>query len=272
MDINEPYPIEITQIINAFLDRIEQVLLDGGTMRTERTSICAEVETQMHTMIERKIEAGAELNLELITGIIESMDPPESYAPSVEAESVVHTEPLASSTVFPRTFSPIDFIGSMKKRFHRTTPGLDWVAFGGLVATCIGLLLIIAGATGGRAGEVVVVFGFLSIFAGVAACGISFWRIRHSNGLLTGQRVASVGILVLPLLLINAILCVILFASPFGRFLGAVTLATALVYANYRFIQYALSWLASYSAVVPLAQPVKPEPNTDSGVLTGATP
>ena len=25
------------------------------------------------------------------------------------------------------------------ERFHRTTPGVDWVAFGGLAATCIGL-------------------------------------------------------------------------------------------------------------------------------------
>ena len=272
METNEPYPIEITQIINAFLDRIEQVLLIRGTTRTERTSICAEVESQIHTMIERKIEAGAELNLELITGIIESMDPPESYAQSLGGESVVHTEPLASSTKSFKTSPLFELVGRLRERFHRTTPGVDWVAFGGLAATCIGLLLMLAGAGGGRAGEGVVAFGFLSIFAGVSACGISFWRIRHSNGFLTGQRVASVGMLMLPLLLINSILCVILFASPFGRFLGAVAMATALVYANYRFVQYALSWLASYTAAAPLAQPVKPEPKTDSGVLTGATP
>ena len=272
METNEPYPIEITQIINAFLDRIEQVLLDRGTTRTERTSICAEVETQIHTMIERKIEAGAELNLELISGIIESMDPPESYAQSLGGESVVHSETLASSNQSPKMLPMFGFVGSLMERFHRTTPGVDWVAFGGLAATCIGLLLMLVGAGGGRAGEGVVAFGFLSIFAGVAACGISFWRIRHSNGLLTGQRVASVGMLMLPILLINAILCVILFASPFGRFLGAMAMATALVYANYRFVQYALSWLASYTAAAPLAQPVKPEPKTDSGVLTGATP
>ena len=73
----------------------------------------------------------------------------------------------------------------------------------------------------------------------------------------------------LPLLVINAILCAILFASPFGRFLGAVVMATALVYANFRFVQYALRWLATYSAAAPLAQPVKTEPNTESGGLTG---
>ena len=197
------------------------------------------------------------------------MDPPESYAQSVGVETVEQAEPHASSRQSPKMLPMFGFVSSLMERFHRTTPGVDWVAFGGLAASCIGLMLMLAGAGGGRAGEGVVAFGFLSIFAGVAACGISFWRIRHSNGFLTGQRVASVGMLILPLLLINAILCVILFASPFGRFLGAVAMATALVYANYRFVQYALRWLASYSAAAPLAQTVKTEPNTESGALTG---
>ncbi|HUP82511.1 MAG TPA: hypothetical protein VM260_28415 [Pirellula sp.] len=84
----QAYPTNVTPRINDFLDRIEGVLLDRDTPRAERTSICAEVESQIHTMIERKMEAGAELNLELIAGIIESMDPPESYAPTLESQTI----------------------------------------------------------------------------------------------------------------------------------------------------------------------------------------
>ena len=268
MEINEPYPIDVTQRINDFLDRIERVLLDRDTPRAERTSICAEVESQIHTMIERKMEAGAELNLELIAGIIESMDTPESYAPTLESQTIKE----CATVTPPTTNIPLyGFASWIKDRFQRTNPGIDWVAVSGLASTCFGSLLILAGARGGRGGEAVAVFGFLMIFAGVVASGISFWRIRHSNGLLTGQKVASIGMLILPLLIVNGILSGILFASPFGRFLGAVTLATGLVYANYRIVQYALRWLASYSAVAPLAEPTKPEPITDSGTLSGAT-
>ena len=270
MEINEPYPIEVTQKINDFLDRVERVLLDRDTPRAERTSICAEVESQIHTMIERKMEAGAELNLELISGIIESMDPPESYARSVESESVEHVESASSKTTSSTKNPLFEFGSRLKERFHRVAPGIDLLAVGGLATTCFGLLLMLVGAGVGRGGQGIAAFGFLMFFAGVAASGISFWRIRHSKGLLTGQKVASVGILMLPLLIVNAILCVILFASPFGRFLGAVILAAGLIYANYRFVEYALRWLASNSAVAPLAEPTKPKPNTDSGLLSGA--
>ncbi len=271
MEINEHYPIAVTQRINDFLDRIERVLLDRDTLRAERTSICAEVESQIHTMIERKMESGAELNLELIAGIIESMDPPESYAPTLESQTIKDGDSIATLTPATTNIPLNGFASWIKDRFQHTTPGIDWVAVSGLASTCFGSLLILAGARGGRGGEAVAVFGFLMIFAGVAASGISFWRIRHSNGLLTGQKVASIGMLILPLLIVNGILSVILFASPFGRFLGAVTLATGLVYANYRIVQYALRWLASYSAVTPLVEPTKPEPITDSGTLSGAT-
>ena len=262
MEINEPYPIDVIQRINDFLDRIERVLLDRDTPRAERISICAEVESQIHTMMERKMEAGAELNLELVCGIIESMDPPESYASTAESQTIKEGDSNASVTPATTNIPLYGFASWIKDRFQRTTPGIDWVAVSGLASTCFGSLLILAGARGGRGGEAVAVFGFLMIFAGVAASGISFWRIRHSNGLLTGQKVASIGMLILPLLILNGILSVILFASPIGRFLGAITLVTGLVYANYRFVQYALRWLASYSAVVPLAEPTKPEPST----------
>jgi hypothetical protein len=271
MESNEPYPIEVTQSINAFLDRIEQVLLNRGTPRAERTSICSEVETQIHTLIERKVEAGAELNLDLVTGIIESMDPPESYAASVEpiahAEPLLQAEPVPSISNKMKKKPVLDYFRSFVDRPPRTSPELDWVAICGLVATCFGLLFIAVGLRSiSEEGEVL---GFLVLFAGVIVSGISFWRIRHSNGLLTGQRIASIGVLMLPLVIVNLILGAILFASPFGRFLGAVVMAVALLYLNYRMVQYALHWLSCYSAKGLDAAPSKPEPSADSAVPSG---
>ncbi len=271
MELNEPYPIEVTQSINAFLDRIEQVLLNRGTPRAERTSICSEVETQIHTLIERKVEAGAELNLELVTGIIESMDPPESYAASVEptahAEPLLQAEPVPSISKKTKKNPVLDSFRSFMNRPPRTSPELDWVAICGLVATCFGLVFIAVGLRGRS--EESAVLGFLILFAGVIASGISFWRIRHSNGMLKGQKIASIGILMLPLVIVNLILGAVLFASPFGRFLGAVVMAVALIYLNYRMVQYALHWLSCYSAKAQDAEPTKPEPNVDSAVPSG---
>ena len=271
MEINEPYPTELKLSINRFLDRIEQVLLNSGTSRAERTSICAEVETQIHAMIERKLEAGAELNLELVNGIIESMDPPESYAPSAEpvlqAEPVLMAEPISTASKPSPKQKFLGYVRKILNRPKRTTPALDWVAISGLVATCFGTLLIATGLAGRAEGPTV--FGFLMLFVGVAASGISFWRIRHSNGLLTGQRVASAGMLMLPFFIVDAVLSLILFASPFGRFLGAVVMATALLYANYRVFQAAMQWLALYTAKVPEGEFAKTEINRDPEIEPG---
>ncbi len=271
MELNEPYPNEVTESINAFLDRIEQVLLKRGTTRGERTGICSEVETQIHTLIERKVEAGAELNLELVTGIIESMDPPESYAASAEpiaqAEPLGHGDPLPSSSKSTKWNRVFDYVRTRLDHPPRTSPELDWVAICGLVATCFGLVFIAVGLRG-RSEESAVI-GFLILFAGVMASGISFWRIRHSNGMLKGQKIASIGMLMLPLVIVNLILGAVLFASPFGRFLGAVVMAVALLYLNLRLVQYALHWLSCYSAKAPNSESIKPEPNADPGVPSG---
>ncbi len=271
MEINEPYPIEISQCINRFLDRIERVLLTRGTSRAERTSICAEVESQIHTMIERKLEVGAELNLDLVNGIIESMDPPESYAPPIEpvlqSEPVLHAESISAASKEPVEKAMLGYVRKILDRPKRTTPGLDWVAICGLVATFLGVLFVFFGMNGRHEGTTII--GFLLIFAGVAASGISFWRIRHSNGLLTGQRIASVGLLMLPLLLVNGILSMVLFASPLGRILGALVLAVALLYANYRVVKAAMHWLASYSAKAPEGVYSKTEIVRDAGIEPG---
>lgn len=281
MDMSEPYPANITQLISVFVDRIEQVLLSRGTPRAERTSICQEVETQIQMLIERRIESGAELNIDLVTGIIESMDPPESYAPAIDPIAEPTLEPTLEPTRHAEPSSPISkqpdgkpwamptFVSYVRKfldRPARMTPVLDWVAVCGLVATCFGLLLTVTRP--GR-GDESAIFGLFFIMAGVAASAISFWRIRHSNGLLTGQRIASIGILMLPLLLINAFLITILFATPFGIILGVLAAISIFVYGNYYILRYALRWLANYSVKTPEVELPKPEVSADRGMLPG---
>jgi hypothetical protein len=275
MDTNEPYPADITQLISIFVDRIEQVLLNRGTPRAERTSICQEVETQIQMLIERRIESGAELNIDLVNGIIESMDPPESYALAIDpiaeptVEPVLHTEssPPVGKQSDSKPWATPPFIDTIRKVFDRpkrTTPVLDWVAICGLAATCFGLFLIVTRP--GRGDESAVI-GLFIILAGVTASCISFWRIRHSNGLLTGQRIASIGILMLPLLLINALLITILFATPLGKVLGVLAAIAVFVYGNYYIVRYALHWLATYSVKIPGTELPKPDVSADNGML-----
>jgi len=105
--------------------------------------------------------------------------------------------------------------------------------------------------------------------AGVTASAFSFWRIRHSNGLLTGQRIASIGVLMLPFLLINALLIAILFATRLGIVLGVLTVVASLMYGNHYFLRQALRWLSIYSVNRAEADRVKPEVMADNGVLSG---
>ena len=280
MDMNEPYSTEVTTSISAFVDRIEQVLLDRGTPRAERTSICQEVETQIHMLIERRIESGVEFNIDLVHGIIESMDPPDSYAPETSHMAEPIIEPILQ-TDLPTGAAPhainqpampkptptvVDKVRKFLDRPKRTTPALDWVGICGLVATCFGLFLTVARP--GR-GDGAAIFGLFMVVAGVTASAFSFWRILHSNGLLTGQRIASIGVLMLPFLIINALLVAILFATPFGIVLGVLTVVALLIYGNYYFLQRALRWLSVYS--VNMAEPdrVKPEVMGDDSMLSG---
>ena len=276
MDMNEPNSIEITSLISAFVDRIEQVLLNRGTPRGERTNICQEVETQIHMLIERRIESGAELNIDLVSGIIESMDPPDSYAPETPPTAEPIIEPVLQTGAAPDASkqpempktkpSVVDTVRKFLDRPKRTTPALDWVAICGLVATCFGLFLMVARP--GR-GDGAAIFGVFFIMAGVTASAFSFWRIRHSNGLLTGQRIASIGVLMLPFLLVNALLIAILFATRFGMVLGVLTVVALLIYGNYYILQHALRWLSAYSVNTAEAERVKPEVIADNGVLSG---
>lgn len=275
METNEAYPEIITQTINAFVDRIEQVLLAKGTARAERTSICSEVETQIHLMIERKIESGSELSLELVTGIIESMDPPESYGVPMDVSSVESTSTATSqpASKLPPSSEGIFGFAHFKKLLDipkRTAPATDWVAIGGLAAICMGVLLFPMALLSGRhGGEVLAVGSFFLIFAGSIASVVSFWRIRHSNGLLTGQKIASSGMIAVPFFLVNVLLCAFLFATQIGYVLGGFLMFAALVYGNYRVLRHTIAWLGAYSVNASEANAKASEARNDTTEVSG---
>ena len=276
METNEAYPEIITQTINTFVDRIEQVLLTRGGARAERTSICSEVETQIHLMIERKVESGSELNLELVKGIIESMDPPESYAAPQNTAAVESTSTSPSkATAKARKPSERKFGFAYPKTFlntpKRTTPSVDRMAIAGVGAICIGVLLFQMALLSGRhGGEVFAVGSFFMIFAGSIASIVSFWRIRHSNGLLTGQKIASIGMIAVPFFLINALLCAFLFTTPIGYVVGAALMLASLVYGNYRVVRHMIGWLGAYSVKVSNTDVKPTEARNDATEVSGA--
>lgn len=275
MESNEAYPEVINQAINAFVDRVEQVLLARGTARAERTSICSEVETQIHLMIERKIESGSELSLELVAGIIESMDPPESYGvpmdtPTVESTSTSTSQPTSKAPNASERKFDFAYLNKFLNIPKRTTPSVDWVAIGGVGAISMGILLFAMAVLAGRhGGEVFGVGSFFLIFAGSIASVVSFWRIRHSNGLLTGQKIASAGMIAVPFFLANALLCAFLFATPIGYVVGAGMMLAALVYGNYLVVRHTIGWLGAYSVKVSEADTKPSEARNDTTEVSG---
>lgn len=65
--------------INDYLDAVERVLLDQKVSRSERTLILGELESQIHSMVIAKSDAGASVSLSLVSSILETLDSPESY-------------------------------------------------------------------------------------------------------------------------------------------------------------------------------------------------
>jgi hypothetical protein len=256
METNQPYPTDVAQHIHAFVDSIERVLIERAVTRTERNTICDEVESQIQTMIERRVEAGAELNLELVRSIIESMDSAESYARSTElgpsapvAESIERkAEPLERPTQWKARLGKKqiqDLVPEFISRQFGGATRTDFFAVVGLATSILGCLFLPFGMS--RRHESISVFGLFLLFVGTIASGIAFWRIRNSNGRLQGHRLASIGILVMPLLFLNAVLAAVLIAGRVGLVIGVIAVVAGVLYGNYRLIRFTLTWLETSS-------------------------
>ena len=278
METNQPQLSEITELIQSFVDSIERALIERGLPRSQRNNICDEVESQIQTMIERRVQAGAELNLELVHSIIESMDPAESYRQTAQP---VANESVASSEVESRKESRLPSVdhalaslGAFTKGWQefiskqlRGSQSMQWLAALGLGISILGCLFLPFGMS--RRHEEMSVLGFLLLFAGTIASAIAFWRIRSSNGRLRGQTVASIGILVMPMAFMNGILAAVLILGRVGLVIGALAVFAAVIYGNYRFVRYALEWLVTSSIG---AESVSESPGPTTGPeSTGST-
>ncbi|MEQ1825042.1 MAG: DMT family transporter [Pirellula sp.] len=257
METNPGFPTEIVQIIQSFIDKIDQELIDRDMPRVQRNTVCDEVELQIHLMIERKLEMGSELTQELVASILESIDQPESYRLGLETsqqEASRHVPPMPEHKNKPEKvdarfyWSFTEFLQRIQKRFQREQPHTDPVAVTGLVLASLGAIVFILGIL--ETAEALTVFGLLGLFLGSIASGVSYWRIRNSGGKLLGKRFASTGLLIMPFMFINAVVASILILSGLWMVLGALIVAIGVIYVNYRLIRRWLAWLEKESVSV----------------------
>ncbi len=252
MDLQEPLPNDIQSAIHAFLDQVDTVLLGRLVPRDQRCSIVGELESQIMTIIERKISSGSELNIELVRNIIETMDPPESYGGEFETPA---SAPQAAMPTFDvptkKTTTPWSKY-SIRDAIHRwmpkDRPRYDEVAIVGHLVGAFAFLFFLASFEGRS--EFVLV---MAMFFGLICSGLGFYslqRIRRSNGVRVGTRGAFVNMIAFPLILSNMLLLAILFQSPLGIFLASLVMAAALLYANYWVVRFAWRSMTSNQTIL----------------------
>jgi hypothetical protein len=287
MEPNQAYTAEMLEMIQSFVDRVDQALIAAGMPRVQRNNVCDEVESQIHLMIERRIEAGSEQNAELVTSVIESMDPPESYSRQFETASDSKTQNQSdnvsaskstngsiSGSTFTTAFGTRipGFWRSIVDRLTSQEPHVDPVAVAGLGLVGLGAVLSPFGIAARSEG--MTVLGFFFVFLGAIASGVSYWRIRNSRGNLLGKRFASAGILVLPLLVGNTLLVSVLIATGLWLVLGTAAVIAAFLYGNYRLIRKAVQWLErdTIQTDVPCATSTPPIPPSSELPFTEPSP
>lgn len=246
MELEQPIPADALQLIHSFLDQVDTVLLGRQVPRDQRVSIVGELESQIMTLVERKAASGSPVNAELLRGIIEAMDPPESYVQvttSIESQASTELPPQiepAKASVPKFRFRKL--WQSVAKRLEpQGKPSFDFVLIASVAAGVLCFLFFQVGMLGHSPGSILI-----SLLLMLAHVGLGFYawrRIKRSNGLLLGRRLAFACMLTVPLILINALSLSVLILTPLGLFLGAIALAAALVYANYRIVLAAWSYV-----------------------------
>jgi hypothetical protein len=277
MDSNLSLSSEMTTAINIFVDRIEAILIRDAVPRSERTTICDEVESQILTMVAQRIESGSELSLELVKSIVDSMDQPESYSTSVGASTIESLEPIEMERIESPSSAPStsEKVGDcMEGKPHASIPKMpSWraaigsigrktigsllqtetIVHGGLGLSMLGLLLFLLSFADRHRGGPGLLLGFAIMLVGCLLCGISYVRIRLSNGDVagagtigartTGSRRAAIGMISLPFAMANLIVISILIGTHAWILLGAACVVVLVAYANYRLWQLALKML-----------------------------
>jgi uncharacterized iron-regulated membrane protein len=199
--------------------------LDAGVSRGERQGVVEEVEAQIHELLSRR---GSEPTAADVAAVLESLDPPEAYAPE-----------------------------GYRGRVNRPRPRVPQpclVALGSAAGAIVFLLLATIAFEMGQtqSGEAMLSVLFLTVIVGAAVTGLGLWsirRIRASAGWLTGLPAALFGALVFPLLVAN--LLVLLLFEFFEEKGLIIFVASVVIGANAYTVKRIWDWVsADYRPIV----------------------
>lgn len=206
------------------LDAIDRVLLESGMSRSERRGIAEEVEAQIYELLGRR--AAGEPTRADVLAVLESLDPPEAYAPE------------GHRAAWRRLDMP-------RRRVRQ-----PWLlALGSAVA---GSLVLLLGACGiamclEEALGLLLITGFiLAAGSATSLCGMfAIRQIRDSDGWITGLPAAFFGAIIIPLAIANTLL---LAAFLLFHGLGMYVLsAFAVIGGNAFLIFHAWRWISADS-------------------------
>jgi hypothetical protein len=219
----------LRELIDERLDAIDRVLLRAGVSRGERCRIVEEVEAQVYEQLARR--AGGEPTRADVAAVLDSLDPPEAYAPEGYRR----------------------LAGQARPRLPQPSLLAVGSAAGGVLTLLLALLLLGIAADDNE--EVALLGAVLVLPAAVAVsvCGVvCILRIRGSGGWLYGLPAALFAALVFPLLAGNLML---LGAFFLFEEIGLIA-ATALAFLglNVCVVYHAWKWVsAGYRRATPEA-------------------
>jgi hypothetical protein len=215
------------ELVDERLDAIDRVLLQAGVSRGERLGIIEEVSAQIQELLGRR---GGEPTRAEVRSVLDSLDPPEAYAPEGS----------------PRRWEGRERFGEVRRWVAQPSLLAMGSAFGGVFLLLIAAIMVWVVVEGDVNELVLLVLGGLLLLVGaaVSVCGIlGIRQIRASEGWLTGLPVALFGALLFPLLILNGI--VITAALVFEE-VGLLTLAgVTFLAANAYLVAHAWRWVSS---------------------------
>jgi hypothetical protein len=219
----------LRELIDERLDAIDRVLLRAGVSRGERCRIVEEVEAQVYEQLARR--AGGEPTRADVAAVLDSLDPPEAYAPEGYRR--------LAGPARPRLPQPsLLAVGS---------------AAGGVLTLLLALLLVGVAANDNEEVALLGVVLVLPAAVAVSVCGVvSIRRIRRSGGWLFGLPAALFAALLFPLLVANLMLLGAVFLFEEVGLIAAAALA--FLGLNLYVVYHAWRWVsAGYRRATPEA-------------------